>query len=552
MGAGGQGGSVSIDGGPAPGDGAAGGQDGSAPHAHGGSGGSAPHSHGGSGGYADAGAESPDAAGAAGSAGAGCRAPACCTAGACLVDVAPGTTVTVTPLPASPALPDDMRPIAAPIAVAFDPGPAASATIAIRIAGADPRSLVLMTVAPGAEEARPVPATVAGDVITFTTRHPGAYVAAAVSEAPPAACQGKILPGDVSVATDGDLAALDGVTRLEGSLTVTGALTGWAPLRCLTAVAGGLSVSATTAATLELPALVRVGGRLLVRGGESLASVLLPRLRFVGADPSGSLTLEELPNVTKVELGRLVETPSGLRLARLGAATDAPASVSFAALARVGGAFAVDRVAHLPSFAGFANLRAVHGEVTIRDNAALASLDGLAALETVKGRLLVAGNYPLASIGLRSLSTVGAGAEGSIAFERLPLLTHVDLRALAETPGHFAIRNVGGCASSELTTILPALAAIRGDLVLVDNAHIHGVDGFAALTTVSGSFTVTSNPRLTSLVGLARLRSVGGSFTVTDNATLPTCAATGLRDRLGASGIGGTVTVAANLTDSCG
>lgn len=120
----------------------------------------------------------------------------------------------------------------------------------------------------------------------------------------------RTVTGDIVVERAGDLARLAGVTRIEGSLTLSECLVGaadLASLKSLAIVTGGLSIEgAPTLAALDaLSALKSVGGALYLGFNAALSDVALPALEHVGralvVEGNDALVKLSLPKLTSVD-----------------------------------------------------------------------------------------------------------------------------------------------------------------------------------------------------------------------------------------------------------
>ncbi len=325
---------------------------------------------------------------------------------------------------------------------------------------------------------------------------------------PPATCT--TLEGDVVVRNPFDWANLiqAGCTRITGTLEITapgvttlgaasplvqvGRLEVWASpaltsLRfpSLATVDDGAILSGFPALTeLQLPALARVGAAgLQVSGAPLLTAIDLPALATV----EGTLGLYDNPRVARVSLPALTSVSDSITLVGMPITT-----LGLPALATAGGLY----VGESPS---------------------------LTALElpvlTWSGHLIVSDDPALVRVSAPSLAAAGA-----VQALRLPLLSAVDLSALAEVSEDATLQELP--ALSQLA--LPALRR-AGFFTLEGAAGLHALD-LPSLTS-AWYFTVSGNAGLTRLAA-PLLTTVESVLTVSDNPALPQCQAEAVLARL--------------------
>ncbi len=319
-------------------------------------------------------------------------------------------------------------------------------------------------------------------------------------------------------------------------------------LVAVTGLARFCPVATTTAPSLALPALVRVGA-LRICPWPALTSIDMPALRRVtGPGTLGGLNLGASTGVTSVSLPALLSivgtatfsvpttmnalTTAGVVLvnAPVGAAALTTASritlnaplaapaleevtgtlmsnaqmMSFPALLSAG-AITSDASVSVPA------LTAVTGTVVLTGTGAFEA----GALRTVGGYLRIVGPRSAEPIVLGSLETVGS-------FVTLTGLaaSAVSLPSLLSVGGELKLADT---AAVELTA--PALTSIGGDLTILDNDSLGQID-FSALATLD-DLRVIRNP------------------------SLPTCQATDLEAQLRAAGWTGTADIRLNGTGTC-
>ena len=78
------------------------------------------------------------------------------------------------------------------------------------------------------------------------------------------------------------------------------------------------------------------------------------------------------------------------------------------------------------------------------------------------------------------------------------------------------------------------------------NDVLTSLDGLEDLVSIGGMLRLDDNEYLSDVMALHGVISVGSDFTITDNLELLTADAEALRDAIGTSNIGGTVTIGGN------
>jgi hypothetical protein len=278
-------------------------------------------------------------------------------------------------------------------------------------------------------------------------------------------CPARVVDGDVKIESGAELEQLEGVTEIEGGLSLGGTAIDLGPLRCLGRITGSLTISGASLTSVDgLAALRAVGGRLFVTSNPSLATLGLGRLAAVGSDVwiqndgalatvdlgalatvgsyyGSALTFDNLPKLSRVDLHALAETPPGgaLTLSNDGAAASAPLALDVSALAEVGNTLSFASVANLHDVDRFAALRSVGGRLLVTSNAKLENLDGLGGVQVVKSDVAIEHDALLASIDLGALAVVGSAVGSSLRFNALPSLTTIDLDSLSSIAGCLTI-----------------------------------------------------------------------------------------------------------------
>ncbi len=207
-----------------------------------------------------------------------------------------------------------------------------------------------------------------------------------------------------------------------------------------------------------------------------------------------------------------------------------------------------------------------------RDIADQAALDAFLAEEcgTLSGALTVQGTDDVTVLDLPQLRSVA----GSVTVEGNSLLEAIRTPVLSDIGGDLVLGGAGTDLSNpQLATVsMASLRELSGSLSVVgtpqladlDLQRLFSVAGSAsimgtaltkptlpALDTVGGSLVIQGNDSLIAL-GLGVLGTVGGDLQIRSNPKLPTCDAVALSEQLAAAGgVGGSVSIAGNLTDKC-
>lgn len=494
-----------------------------------GSGGEAGES-GGSGGDA-AGSAGSVAGGSAGEAGAGealagaggddagppaCRAGRCCLeeVGVC-VQIADGVEVAVTASMDVPDLGAGVALATAPVDVDFAGDSDETISVVATIdESVDPQVVVVVrTEADGRQT--DVDATVEGGTVTFVAAGDGTYVVGVIDTTPPAGCAPNELEGTIQVRSDLEADLVNGVTRIEGDLAISAAVSNLEALRCLTHVTGNVTLSDTTAlATLPLPYLAVAGGRVSVANAGLLTTLAFTRLRRVGATEMESIVLAALPALFSVDFRRLAHTPGSLVMSAIAQTPAEPLTLAFSKLASVGGDVNLS-IASSASEA-FAALRYVGGSVAL--SATGATLSGFSSLETIGGALSL--SAPSVEVvrfdALRSVGSVETQDAWPLSLDVLGGLSlrEVGFPSLASTPGSVYV--AGGSSGTGLTLEL-GLEELGGSLSLELEAENTDLATLAALTHVQGDLRLRGRfPD----VALPLLTSVGGALLLDSDTAL--------------------------------
>ncbi|WP_375755048.1 hypothetical protein [Corallococcus exercitus] len=374
-------------------------------------------------------------------------------------------------------------------------------------------------------------------------------------------CQpARVHDGHYLVASAADLAALQGITRVDGDLQVT----------------------TETLGDLRLPELSAVMGTLRIVSNLQLAHVALPGLRFarsieLGSNPaletaaigtaSGSpvfveeLLVQDLPLLASLEGLSLLAPHKGLGVVNVPRVealsfphvtalsqslsigeTPALKSLSFPALRQAGNILLGDNGA-LESLAGFPELQSVH-TLSLVKLSALTSVEGMDRLQSIEN-LLVERNPALETLALPqrlqvglldlwdnpALVTVGPLNPRSQVTRALRLSGNPLLRELKGLPDLVSLEVLEVSRNPMLTDLSALGGLVRlGQLLVVQNDRLTDLSALSGLRELT-ALAVLGNPALQAL-GLDGLEAVSTSFAVRDNPLLPTCRAQGLADRV--------------------
>ncbi|MFP2930431.1 hypothetical protein ACLESO_35580 [Pyxidicoccus sp. 3LG] len=368
--------------------------------------------------------------------------------------------------------------------------------------------------------------------------------------------------GNYTVRDAADLAALQGISRIRGTL----------------------EVNVTSLTELDLSHLMMVEGSIFIRGNPHLTSLLLRGLRFVERDLfiSGNPSLHTLAVGTSstgpVWLGSDLGLINNARLISLDSLDAVVPSrnlfVTDNELLRVGGAFdyvhelsgdLILRNNPLLQAPPFVALKRLGGTLDITNNDAMATLAG-PPLQSIGGDFILEGNDALLGVGLPDLQSIdgrfdvrdNASLSGMTSgITRLGALSVVDNPSLDSLGNFHALQSIdrelyiGGNEKLPTLTFLGPLQ--RADsLTVIGNPRLQSLAGLGYLQKL-GTLHVHNNNEMTTLQGLAGLRElvdlrvsfngkltqlglngltrVTSTFSIVENPVLPTCQATALAAR---------------------
>ncbi|RJS18439.1 hypothetical protein DRW03_25295 [Corallococcus sp. H22C18031201] len=264
--------------------------------------------------------------------------------------------------------------------------------------------------------------------------------------------------GEALVRNPADVAALQGVQRIRGNLSMT---------------------------FTELP------------------SLSLPNLEVV----EGSVLIHGNPQLRTVETGRLVSVRDTLRVSRNGALLRLVlGSTSPDVVLRVGGAFELKENPALRALAEVGCLRPQ--SLVVADNLALESLSGLSCIQNLAA-LTVTGNARLPVVDLPSLF----GVLGDVLIADNAALLTLTSAPLVTLGGALTVRN------NPLLTSLAGLESLQsaGNIDVSENAGLTSTRGLDSLLHVTDSLSFSLNPKLESVGHLPSLLWVGERFSVLGN-----------------------------------
>lgn len=382
----------------------------------------------------------------------------------------------------------------------------------------------------GAPLELPTP-VVEGNKLTFTAEVAGTYAVVERARVP-AGCSTKEVAGNINAQNNAQLAELEGVTRLDGSLTIGGTVSDLSSLRCLT-VAGSLAVErADSLSALKLASLADVRGSVFIVDNQSLTSVELPALKSVsgvaafqfnptlrtidlhaitklGGNPATtSLAFWSLPALLSADLSTLQAVPGTLFATLLGTSDMDALKLRLGALETVGGDVSIGTNNTLRDLAGLSSLKKIGGKLAVSDNPALTAAE-LSSLREVGSAIALQRNPKLAAVAFSALIAVGKDENDySFTLTDSPALTKLSLSTLADTPGALVLRS-SGTAGAPLTLDMASLARIGSSVLLYDVRSTFNLDGLAKLTNIAGGLNIASCNGLTDTNGLGSLRTVG-------------------------------------------
>jgi hypothetical protein len=419
-----------------------------------------------------------------------CSSGTCClSGGAVCVEIPDGVHVSVTTATEAPDLGTGVTVVSEPIAVDFVQDPTDPITVVATIdEGIDPGVVVVVHVDADGNQTD-VDAAIEDGSVTIVVDGDGTYVVGVVDTTPPEGCAPNELEGPIQVSSNLQADLVDGVTRIDGDLSLDGAVSTLESLRCLTHVTGNVTVgNASALVTLPLPYLAVIGGRVKVGDAPLLTTIALTRLRKIGVTELESIALATLPALFSVDFRRLPHAPGSLVMSAVAESAAEPLTMAFSKLESVGGG--VNLSIASDATAAFGALRHVQGSVALSTTGA--NLSGFSSLESIGGALSL--HVPSVEIvRFDALTNVGS-VQGQDAW---PLSL--------EVAGGVGLHEVG----------FPLLAHVPGSVVLHGGASVTELMLELALEHVGGRLSIDVGAETTQLTSLAGLTHVGGDLELT-------------------------------------
>ncbi|MBT3221025.1 MAG: hypothetical protein HN348_18235, partial [Proteobacteria bacterium] len=306
--------------------------------------------------------------------------------------------------------------------------------------------------------------------------------------------------------------------------------------------------------SIDLSSLSTHSGDLIIEGNDMLVNLNLPQVDYVGrAEIIGN------PSLTAVDLSGLSD----------GNITIEDHSVLSDILipANTGGQIELKNNGGLTSFA-FDSGNTLE-ELWVADNPDLVTLD-LTNLASVSETLMLDTNPVLTTIDASSLVTVGQylriydnDALDSIDFSELEEsgdlsgwvwwhnevdISYNEVLSVVSMPSLTIVAGLSLEENAQLATFdAPLLTEVgKGNLTVVNLPLLVDLSGLSAITVIYEDLEIAGNDQLGDVSALHNVTSVGGDFSVMDNQSLATVDAEALRDAIGISNIGGTVTISGN------
>ena len=287
-------------------------------------------------------------------------------------------------------------------------------------------------------------------------------------------------------------------------------------LHNLASVGGNFVVSDNGALlTLTLPSLTTVGGNVDVSGNTAATTVGLGSLTTV----AGSVDISGDTSATDINIGSLTSVGGSLDISDNAAATD----VNIGSLTTVAGSVDISGDTSAADI-NIGSLTSVGGSLDISDNAAATDVN-IGSLTTVAGSVDISGNTSATDINIGSLTSVG----GSLAIGGAITVVTIDLGSLIAAGAVVIVENgvveldlsalvsAGGDVSISdnhalLTVDLPDLETVDGNVDISGNTAATTID-INSLTTVSGNVDISGNDAAT-VVDALSLVTVGGDVTI--------------------------------------
>ncbi|TVQ09096.1 MAG: PKD domain-containing protein, partial [Balneolaceae bacterium] len=348
--------------------------------------------------------------------------------------------------------------------------------------------------------------------------------------------------GGVTIQTQEQMDAMNGVCLINGSLTLATQLTDVTGLDQIRRVNGPLTIQNNPNITNLgfLSGLRQAGalsqGGILIRGNASLQSLTgLEALRN-----TNGITIWDQPLIeTIAPLSGLTQLSSGITIRETGIISlqeiqfqyvsgtnaaitiqDNPALINIdvlAAFEAVGQVTIINNPV-LESILGLQNVVTTSGNVTLRNNPSLTSLEGLHNLQSMSPSFALI----LENNGITDLSDLGnLQSAGIIRIENSPVIENLDGLINLTSARRIIIMNSG-------VSNLDGLSSLSGNLlsIFLENlSNLTSISGLSGIDEVSSLVTISGNPQLNSLDGLQNISRIGlsnttGVLTILNNAAL--------------------------------
>ena len=289
-------------------------------------------------------------------------------------------------------------------------------------------------------------------------------------------CPTKEVVDDQTVANQTAADALRGVTKINGSLLITGNITDLSPFNCLKEVTGNIVFNSVVLSSDGLLAQTISGFNNLAKVGGGMVFNSNPNLKTISGFNNLANVGEDLGDVGVVvaQNPELIEISGFNNLAKVGG--DMGFSVNpnlktisgFNNLAKVGGGMGFGVNPNLKKISGFNNLAKVSGKMVFVSNSDLETISGFNNLAKVSGEMGFISNPNLKTIsGFGNLETV----EGSIIIAECTSLTNASgLRNVASVGGEFSCTNNTEFTNTAFATLVTSLKTIGGNINVNNNS----------------------------------------------------------------------------------
>jgi hypothetical protein len=357
-------------------------------------------------------------------------------------------------------------------------------------------------------------------------------------------CGTVVHEGNVSITGEASVAALAGVTRIAGNLSIVNStvatLDELSSLRCVDGLVHIENNKLLTGIS-GMSNLTRIKGALIIKYHDTqFADVALPALEYIG----GEMTLNGLI---------IWQSPSFPKLAKVGLTLwiqniDITSLDGFPALTHIGGSLILILNLDLLRIPGLSALTYVGGDLHLLSNMNLENVEALAGLSEINGGLRIASNPKLDLKGLHNIVTVHRQVDLT-RLNKVP--TNLDgLSALTTINGTQEKDGllIVGCEGLVSVDGLSNLTSINfGDLILGNNPLLSDIDGLCNLVHLGWRLRIDGNAVLQNLGGLGNLQEFNGDrIVIANNSSLPTCEAWGFVEQMQTLGWSGATIIEGN------